>query len=55
MNPDLAVRQEVLERLRIFSKGDGCVFNTIHNIQVNIPITNIAAMIDAVKEFNGIT
>ncbi|MDR2484800.1 MAG: methyltransferase [Treponema sp.] len=47
------VRKEVLERLAIFSKGGGYVFNTIHNIQANTPVQNIAAMIDAVKEFNG--
>jgi hypothetical protein len=48
------VRREVFERLRIFSKGGGYIFNTIHNIQANIPVENIAAMVDAVKEFNGI-
>jgi uroporphyrinogen-III decarboxylase len=47
------VREEVLERLRIFSKGGGYIFNTIHNIQANTPIQNIVAMVDAVKEFNG--
>ena len=25
----------------------------IHNIQANTPIENIAAMVEAVKEFNG--
>jgi hypothetical protein len=47
------VREQVLERCKIFSKDGGFVFNTIHNIQVNTPIENIVAMIDAVKEFNG--
>jgi hypothetical protein len=47
------VHKEVLERLKIFSKGGGYIFNTIHNIQANTPVENIAAMIDAVKEFNG--
>ena len=47
------VRKEVLDRLKIFSKGGGYIFNTIHNIQVNVPVLNIAAMVDAVKEFNG--
>jgi uroporphyrinogen-III decarboxylase len=48
------VHKEVLERLKIFSKGGGYIFNTIHNIQANTPIANIAAMVDAVKEFNGV-
>ena len=47
------VRTQVLERLEIFSKDGGYVFNTIHNIQANTPIANVVAMVDAVKEFNG--
>lgn len=47
------VREQVLERLDIFSKDGGYIFNTIHNIQANVPIENIAAMIEAIKEFNG--
>jgi hypothetical protein len=48
------VRAEVLERLRIFSKGGGYIFTAIHNIQANTPVQNIVAMVDAVKEFNGL-
>jgi len=47
------VRAEVLKRCEIFSKNGGFVFNAIHNIQANTPVENIAAMIAAVKEFNG--
>ncbi len=47
------VRRQVLERCEIFSKGGGFVFNTIHNIQAQTPVENIAAMVDAVNEFNG--
>lgn len=47
------VRSQVLERLEIFAKDGGYIFNTIHNIQPNTPIENIVAMIEAVKEFNG--
>jgi hypothetical protein len=47
------VRAQVLERCRIFSRGGGFVFNTIHNVQANTPVRNIVAMFDAVKEFNG--
>ena len=50
--PD-AVRAEVLRRCEIFGRGGGFVFNAIHNIQANVPIPNIVAMFDAVKEFNG--
>ncbi len=47
------VRTEVLQRCEIFSKNGGFVFNSIHNVQANVPVENIVAMIDAVKEFNG--
>lgn len=48
------VRREVLDRCEIFSKNGGFVFNAIHNIQAKTPVENIVAMIDAVKEFNGV-
>jgi uroporphyrinogen-III decarboxylase len=47
------VRAEVLERCRIFSRGGGFVFNSIHNVQAQTPVCNIAAMIEAVHEFDG--
>lgn len=47
------VREQVLERCEIFAPGGGFVFNTIHNVQPGTPVENIAAMIDALREFNG--
>ena len=47
------VKDQVKQRCEIFSKNGGYIFNTIHIIQANIPVKNIAAMIEAVKEFNG--
>jgi hypothetical protein len=47
------VRTEVLQLCEIFAKGGGFVFNTVHNIQANVPVENIVAMVGAVKEFNG--
>jgi uroporphyrinogen-III decarboxylase len=47
------VRRQVLERCETFAPGGGFVFNSIHNIQARTPVENIAAMIDAVHEFNG--
>jgi hypothetical protein len=46
------IRKQVLERCEIFSENGGYVFNAIHNVQANIPVENIIAMIDAVHEFN---
>jgi len=47
------VREQVLRRCEVFSPGGGFVFNAIHNVQAKTPIKNVAAMIDAVHEFNG--
>ncbi|MGZ5423822.1 MAG: uroporphyrinogen decarboxylase family protein, partial [Candidatus Aminicenantales bacterium] len=48
-----AVRDDDLERCRIFSPGGGFVFNAVHNIQANVPVANIVAMFEAVQEYNG--
>ena len=47
------VREQVLQRLEIFSPGGGFVFNTVHNILPDVPPQNIVAMYDAIAEFNG--
>jgi len=47
------VRQEVLERCEAFASDGGFVFNAIHNVQAGTPVENIAAMVAAVREFNG--
>ena len=47
------IRAQVLERMEVFSKGGGFVFNTVHNILPDVPPQNIVTMFDAVKEFNG--
>ena len=46
------VREETLRLCEIFSKDGGFVFNTVHNVQANVPVKNLVAMLDAVKEFN---
>ena len=47
------VRRQVLERMEIFAKGGGYVFNTVHNILPDVPPANVLALFDAVAEFNG--
>ncbi len=47
------IREDVFRSCDIFAKDGGYVFNTVHNIQAGIPVENLVAMIDAVKEFNG--
>jgi hypothetical protein len=43
------VRKQVRELCSVFSREGGFVFNTVHNIQANVPVTNVAAMIEALK------
>jgi len=47
------VKKQVLENCNIFAKEGGFVFNTVHNVQANVPVENLAAMLDAIREFNG--
>jgi hypothetical protein len=47
------VREQVLRRCEVFSKGGGFVFNSVHNVQALTPVQNIVAMVDAVHEFDG--
>jgi hypothetical protein len=47
------IRAEVLERCRIFGRGGGFIFNAIHNIQSNVPVANVVALFDALREVNG--
>lgn len=44
------VYREVRERIDIFAPGGGFVFNTIHNLQGNVPIENVEAMFRAIRE-----
>lgn len=47
------VTEQVRDRVEIFGRQGGFVFNTIHNIQANTPVENVAAMIEAVREAAG--
>jgi hypothetical protein len=48
-SPD-EVRAEVRERIGIFGAGGGFVFNTIHNVQARVPVANLLALYQAVRE-----
>jgi hypothetical protein len=43
------VRKEVSSRLKIFGKGGGYIFNTIHNVQAGVPIENVLALYETVR------
>ncbi len=44
------VKAQVRELCEIFGEGGGFVFNTVHNLQANVPIQNAIALMDAVME-----
>jgi uroporphyrinogen decarboxylase len=47
------VKAHVHRQMENLAPGGGFVFNTVHNILPEVPPQNIAAMFEAVAEFNG--
>ena len=45
------VRVEVKERMSIFKAGGGFVFNTIHNVQPQVPVENLLALYETVNKY----
>ena len=48
------IRTHVLHQCEILGKDGGFVFNAVHNIQANVPIENVVAMIETLKELRKI-
>jgi hypothetical protein len=44
------VKDQVRRQCEIFNNGGGFVFNTVHNIQANVPFENVVAMLETLKE-----
>jgi len=44
------VKEQVRQQCEIFNNNGGFVFNTVHNIQANVPFENVVAMLEALKE-----
>jgi hypothetical protein len=47
------IREEVCQRIKIFGPGGGFIFNTVHNVQANIPVENLLALYQAVRDFGA--
>ncbi|MDR2763873.1 MAG: methyltransferase [Tannerella sp.] len=43
------VREHVLRQCEIFGKNGGFVFNSVHNIQANVPVANVVSMIETLN------
>ena len=46
------VRRQVAEQCEILGKNGGFIFNTVHNIQANVPVENVVAMIETLNMLN---
>jgi uroporphyrinogen-III decarboxylase len=44
------VRDQVRSQCEILNDNGGFVFNTVHNIQANVPFANVIAMLEALKD-----
>lgn len=44
------VKDQVKSQCQILNNNGGFVFNTVHNIQANVPFENVIAMLEALKE-----
>lgn len=44
------VKEQVRRQCSILNENGGFVFNTVHNIQANVPFGNVIAMLEALKE-----
>jgi hypothetical protein len=44
------VKEQVKTQCGILNENGGFVFNTVHNIQANVPFENVVAMLEALKE-----
>jgi uroporphyrinogen-III decarboxylase len=49
----LDVEKQITENCRIFGRQGGFVFNTVHNVQANVPPENLEAMVKTLKKING--
>ena len=46
-----AIRAEVKRNLDVFAPGGGYVFNPIHNVQHGVPVENLLAMYETVRDY----
>jgi uroporphyrinogen-III decarboxylase len=44
------VKDQVKLQCEILNDNGGFVFNTVHNIQANVPFQNVVALLEALRE-----
>jgi uroporphyrinogen decarboxylase len=45
------VRREVKTKIAALAPGGGFILNPVHNVQPDVPVENLLAMVDAVQEY----
>jgi uroporphyrinogen-III decarboxylase len=45
------VREQVRRSLETFGRGGGYVFAAVHNIQAGVPVENLLALFEAVRDY----
>jgi uroporphyrinogen decarboxylase len=53
MGTPQAVKDDVRRNIEALAPGGGYVFNTVHNIQADVPPENIIAMWEALQAYGG--
>jgi uroporphyrinogen-III decarboxylase len=48
---DLDVRLEVKNKIETLAAGGGYILNPVHNVQPDVPVQNLLAMIDAALQY----
>jgi uroporphyrinogen-III decarboxylase len=46
------VKEQVKRQVSIMNENGGFVFNTVHNIQANVPFENVVALLETLKEIH---
>lgn len=46
------IRRHVMGQCEILGRDGGFVFNAVHNVQANVPVDNVVAMFDALKDIS---
>ncbi len=47
------VRDQVRRQCEILGRDGGFIFSTVHNVQANVPVENLVAMLDAIRELGN--
>ncbi len=48
------VEEEVINNLKVLAKGGGFVFSAVHNIQANIPVDNLKALVETFHKWREV-